>query len=614
MLNKYSRHRIRGTLRSQNKQEREIVRKKNHQIAIIRFDGDFKVEVLTETVTVRLYNRTVFQRLNLKLLSDTTQVSRQIREFRSGYSRLVRAFGSLRRQVTNTDQASVHFPCDLSLFFRSGGNHQIALVDLADGFGDDQQGFARAIGQFQRAMRLLTGLLHGRHCLMGTGLDRADHLLDFTGRLLGTMRQRAHFVCHHSKAAPGFACAGGLDGGIECKQVGLLGDGTNDVQYLADIRSHDRQATHFGRSVADLGHHEIDRRHGFINLGAPVQCRLAGLLRRCRSRSGIAGHFIDRSAHFVDGRRSHFDFITLTLSSPGSIFGYNVHFFRSRRQLGRRVEDRGQCRAQVSLHGRQRTDQTRRFVSALLLDGLGQIVGRDALGDSKCLANGDSETTGVQPGKQHSGGSSQHHEHDHHHDSTLISRVSTVASTFGFHVVHTDQLLQIGLCQIGGDLHIRVGGCHRCFQIARSNLRQIAILDGVVIGNGLPELIENLLAFRRDDQLAKGVGIFANCPARLLDITDCLGLAILRLDRVAQARIVTANTDKLTVQRTEQLDAGQHIGFDVLFRLVQDVGLTHEQCSLQQQQQTEEAKAQGRTRGKVQTSHQVGTPQRVIFT
>ena len=56
-----------------------------------------------------------------------------------------------------------------------------------------------------------------------------DHLLDFHRGLLGAAGEGAHLVGHHRKAASLFTSPGGLDGGVEGQQVGLLGDGVDDA-------------------------------------------------------------------------------------------------------------------------------------------------------------------------------------------------------------------------------------------------------------------------------------------------------------------------------------------------------------------------------------------------
>jgi GT2 family glycosyltransferase len=64
------------------------------------------------------------------------------------------------------------------------------------------------------------------------GHDLGFHVLGGTGAAQG---QRAHFVCHHGKSAPGFACTGGLDPGVQRQQVGLEGNPVDQRDDLADV-------------------------------------------------------------------------------------------------------------------------------------------------------------------------------------------------------------------------------------------------------------------------------------------------------------------------------------------------------------------------------------------
>ena len=66
------------------------------------------------------------------------------------------------------------------------------------------------------------------------GLQLFNHLLDLHRGLLGAAGEGTHLVCHHGKAAALLAGPGGLDGGVERQQVGLLGDGVDDVDHFVD--------------------------------------------------------------------------------------------------------------------------------------------------------------------------------------------------------------------------------------------------------------------------------------------------------------------------------------------------------------------------------------------
>ncbi|MCY1175524.1 hypothetical protein D9M73_157660 [compost metagenome] len=69
---------------------------------------------------------------------------------------------------------------------------------------------------------------------IGALLEAQDHRLDLVGGALGAAGQRTYLVGDHGEAAPQFASARGLDGGIEGEQVGLLGHPANHRQHLID--------------------------------------------------------------------------------------------------------------------------------------------------------------------------------------------------------------------------------------------------------------------------------------------------------------------------------------------------------------------------------------------
>jgi hypothetical protein len=63
-----------------------------------------------------------------------------------------------------------------------------------------------------------------------------------------------HLLCHHSEPATGIAGAGGLDRGVQCQQVGLFGDGSDENHDLADFQRHIVQRTNGLRSLVHLRH------------------------------------------------------------------------------------------------------------------------------------------------------------------------------------------------------------------------------------------------------------------------------------------------------------------------------------------------------------------------
>ncbi|MOA15569.1 hypothetical protein D3C78_1357340 [compost metagenome] len=68
---------------------------------------------------------------------------------------------------------------------------------------------------------------------------------------MGAARQHPHLVRHHGEAAPLLPGPGRLDGGVQCQQVGLLGDAADGGQDAADLLG---MAIQLMNGLAGVGH------------------------------------------------------------------------------------------------------------------------------------------------------------------------------------------------------------------------------------------------------------------------------------------------------------------------------------------------------------------------
>jgi hypothetical protein len=84
-------------------------------------------------------------------------------------------------------------------------------------------------------LRLAAGGFHQAHGFVHVCAQAVDGAGDLRGRRLGALRQAAHFIGDHGKAASLFTGASGFDGGVERQQVGLLGDATNGVDHQLNL-------------------------------------------------------------------------------------------------------------------------------------------------------------------------------------------------------------------------------------------------------------------------------------------------------------------------------------------------------------------------------------------
>ncbi|MNE28410.1 hypothetical protein D3C80_1218490 [compost metagenome] len=160
-----------------------------------------------------------------------------------------------------------------------------------------------------------TGQLHLLHAPLAAasaafdGLHRADRALlhggdngvDLRRGLGGALRQIAYFVGHHGETAAAFPSPGGLDGGIQRQQVGLLGDAMDNLQHCADLPAIDFQSVDDRGGAGDLVAHGVDARdhahHGLLAPLGGVLCIVGG----ARGPSGSAGNLLRRRGHLFHG-------------------------------------------------------------------------------------------------------------------------------------------------------------------------------------------------------------------------------------------------------------------------------------------------------------------------
>ena len=101
------------------------------------------------------------------------------------------------------------------LLFHGSGNLLVLVDDHAHRAKNILQRLLDLLRLAHRAIGHLMADAHGLHRRADATVQLGDHLLDFFGRLLGTLGQRAHFICDHGKAAPLLAGSRGFDRRIE---------------------------------------------------------------------------------------------------------------------------------------------------------------------------------------------------------------------------------------------------------------------------------------------------------------------------------------------------------------------------------------------------------------
>ncbi|MNI21664.1 hypothetical protein D3C73_751960 [compost metagenome] len=186
---------------------------------------------------------------------------------------------------------------------------QVHLADLVDPPTDPVQRLGSTSGLIDAALHLLTALLHREHGIARTVLQRVDHALDLVGRLLGALGQAAYLIGDHRKPAPGISGARGLDGGIECQQIGLLGNAADDLQHPGDLAAMPFQLMNDCGGVRQLigqAHYGLttftDQLMAFQGLAAGHIGGHGGLLCMAGDLGDAGGHLVDRRRNVIGFR------------------------------------------------------------------------------------------------------------------------------------------------------------------------------------------------------------------------------------------------------------------------------------------------------------------------
>lgn len=130
-----------------------------------------------------------------------------------------------------------------------------------------------------------------------------------------------HFVGYHGKTTPGFARAGGFDGGVERQQVGLLGNGTDHFQHRTDLPAAAFQRARLVHGGVHAGSQAVDATAGAVD---QLQAFAAGwsaaraALGRLR---GVMGDIRGGGAHLVGSGGHLFDFTVLLLHAVAGLAG-----------------------------------------------------------------------------------------------------------------------------------------------------------------------------------------------------------------------------------------------------------------------------------------------------
>ncbi|MNG93571.1 hypothetical protein D3C79_525420 [compost metagenome] len=193
------------------------------------------------------------------------------------------------------------------------------------------------------------------------------------------VRQRTHLIRHHRKAAPGLARTGGLDGGIERQQVGLLGHRANHLQHLADVPHLPDQLLQMRAAGLDLPSHGLGAVDVVADLPAALRCQLVGFAGGLRGGDGIARNLLHGRGHFGDGGGGLLQLLALLAQVVGTFLGDGIQRRGGCVQLPGTAADLPQGVALALLHAFKFMEQLADLVTALPLHRHAQVATGNAL-------------------------------------------------------------------------------------------------------------------------------------------------------------------------------------------------------------------------------------------
>ncbi|MNQ85681.1 hypothetical protein D3C85_1008530 [compost metagenome] len=188
------------------------------------------------------------------------------------------------------------------------------------------------------------------------------------------MGQGAHFIGHHSKTSTTLPRPRRFNGRVQRQQIGLLGNGANHIQHLADILRLIGQGPHQFPGTLHVMGQRTDRAGRLADSFLPQMRRLTGLASGIGGGHGVTSDLFHSGGHFIDRRGRLLNFVVLLLQALIAVEGNGVQFIGSRGQLRRGAADALQGFPQILLHGRQCLEQTADFVVAMGFDRASQVA------------------------------------------------------------------------------------------------------------------------------------------------------------------------------------------------------------------------------------------------
>ena len=163
------------------------------------------------------------------------------------------------------------------------------------------QSLAGVDGQFCNLSDIVCSQIHLFHALGGAGLNSLDRVAHVRGGGHGLFGQLAHFIRHHGETSPRFTRPGGLNGGIEGQQIGLIRNIGDDSHDPADGLGVFRQFSHIGPERQRRALHVPDAGNEFLHRLRALFGPFPGGGGHFGCRPRISGHFQHGGIHFLHG-------------------------------------------------------------------------------------------------------------------------------------------------------------------------------------------------------------------------------------------------------------------------------------------------------------------------
>src|SRR5690606_39259692 len=209
------------------------------------------------------------------------------------------------------------------------------------------QGHTGVLGQTSTPDHFRGGVLHGDNGFVGVGLNRLHQCLDLLGGSRGTFCQALYFVGNHREAAARVTGHGGLGGGVQRQNVGLVGNVVNQRYDVTDLLGRFTQTLDPLRGFLNLltdGIHAVNRI--LYHLGAFLGDAYRALSNRGRFGS-VGGYLVDGHGHFVDGRGRAGNFLRLVFGRVSQVHGRGLRFLGGAGNPDRRLVNGGYQRAHL---------------------------------------------------------------------------------------------------------------------------------------------------------------------------------------------------------------------------------------------------------------------------